>query len=99
MYNSFTSNELIVFILNQYNHYQLHHLIFHEKNLLENNSQIEIQHCCCCCLNNENQPMKTTLVSCSHFLSFINMSCEIDQDNDGNKTNLHFINLDTHLID
>jgi hypothetical protein len=85
------SNELLVFIFDQYNHYQLHHVI-----LNENNQEIEFEHCCCCYLNNENKFLKSKFISCSHFLSFINMSCEIEQENDINKTNIH---LDTHLID
>jgi len=93
---SLSSNELVVFIFDQYNHYQLHHIILNEKNFFENNQQIEVEHCCC--LNNENKSIKSKFISCSHFLSFINMSCEIEQENDINKTNLHFINLDIHLI-
>jgi len=97
MLYSLSSNELLVFIVNQYNHYQLHHIIFNEKLLFENNEQIEVEHCCCC-LNDENKPMKSKFISSSHFLSFINMSCEIEQENGINKTNLYFVDLDNHHI-
>jgi hypothetical protein len=90
------SNELLVFILDQSNHYELHHIFLNEKILFEDNEQISFEHCCC--LNNENKPLKSKLISCSHFLSFINMSCEIEQDNQINKTNLHLIDLDNHCV-
>jgi len=91
MLDCLSSNELLVFTVNQSNYYQLHHTILNEKNLFENNQEIEVEHCCC--LDNENKPLQTKFTSCSHFLSFINMSCEIEQENDINKTNIHFINL------
>jgi hypothetical protein len=94
MLHTISSNELLVFLLDEYNHYQLHHLILNEKNILENNQQIEVEHC----LDNENKPLKTRLISCSHFLSFINLSCEIEEENDSNKSNIRFINLDNHPI-
>jgi hypothetical protein len=96
MLYTFISNELLVFLVDQYNHYQLHHFILNEKNILENNQQIEIEHCYHCCLDKENKPMKTKLISCSHFLSFINLSCEIEDEE--NTSNIHFVNLDTHPI-
>ncbi|CAF0738411.1 unnamed protein product [Rotaria sordida] len=97
MLYSLSTNELLVFMLDQYHHYHLHHIILNENCLFENNEQIEIEHCSCC-LNNENKSMKNKLISCSHHLSFINMSCEIEQENKIHKTNTHFINLDNHSI-
>ena len=81
-----SSNELLVFILNQSNHYELHHIYLKEKNLFENHEEIQFEHCCC--LNNNSK-----FISCSHFLSFINISCEIEQDN---QTNIHLIDLDNN---
>ncbi|CAF0928394.1 unnamed protein product [Rotaria sp. Silwood1] len=99
MLYSLSTNELLVFMLDQYHHYYLHHIILNENEnfLFENNEQIEIEHCCCC-LNNENKSMKNKLISCSHYLSFVNMSCEIEQENTIHETNIHFVNLDNNFI-
>jgi hypothetical protein len=96
---SLNSNELLVFILDQYNHYQLHHILLNDQLLFDNDNttgQVDVEHCCC--LDNENKHIKIKLISCSHFLSFINMSCETEQENETNKTNLHLIDLDNHLV-
>ena len=68
-----------------------------DENALENNQQIEVEHCCNC-FDKDSKPMKTKLISCSHFLSFINLSCEIEDENQSNKSNIRFVNLDTHPI-
>lgn len=98
MLENFLSNDLLVFLIDSTNHYQLHHIKLNEKFSFDNtNQEIHVEHCCC--LNNENQSIKTKFISCSHFLSFINMSCEFEEENNNNnKTNIHFVTLDTHLI-
>lgn len=97
MLYSLSMNELLVFNFDQYQHYDLHHIKLNENFLCENNEQIETIHCCCC-FDDENQSVKATLISCSHALSFVNMSCEIEEENAINKTTAHLINLDNRLI-
>lgn len=97
MFNSFLTNDLVVFSLDQLNHYQLHHLLLNEQNLsMNNDQQIEVEHCCCC-LENAQGRWRSKLISCSHLLSFINMSCETEEEKDVNNDNMHFIDLDTRL--
>jgi len=90
---SFVSNELIVFCLDITSKYELHHIIVNEQNLFDDNQQIEVEHCCCYS-NEDNQRLKSQFVSCSHFLSFINMSCEIDDEYQFDQSQLQFINLE-----
>lgn len=95
----FSSSDLFVFVIDQNNYYHLHHIMFNEKDLVENNEYIEIKHCCCCYgVTEENKSMHSKLISCSHSLSFINMSCEIEQENKMNTTNMYLVNLDHYLI-
>ncbi|CAF3426388.1 unnamed protein product [Rotaria socialis] len=97
MLYSLSKNELLVFKLDQNYHYRLHHIILNEKFSLENNEQVDVEHCCCC-LNSENEALKTKFISSSHFLSFINMSCEIEEEQEENKTNMHLINVDNNIL-
>lgn len=96
MLYSFLSNEFILFFLDKSSQYQLHHIIINENNIFDNNQQIEVEHCCCYS-NEDHQRLKSQFVSCSHFLSFVNMSCEIDDDIHDDQSQLQFINLDTHF--
>ena len=94
MINSFLINDLVVFSLDQYNRYQLHHLMLNEQNLSTNHQEIDVEHCCC--LDSEKKQWRSKLISCSHLLSFINMSCEMEEEKAVNTGNMHFIDLDTH---
>ncbi|CAF0924091.1 unnamed protein product [Adineta ricciae] len=92
-----SSNEFIVFNLNQQNLYQVHHIRFNSEVSFENNDDIEVKHCCCC-YNGNNESKISKLISSSHFLSLINMSCEIEEENRITRTNLHFVDLSNHFI-
>ena len=83
----------MVFSIDQLNHYQLHHLILNEENLSTNDQQIEMEHCCC--LDSNKGRWRSKLISCSHLLSFINMSCETEEEKDVNNDDMHFIDLDS----
>lgn len=80
---SLVSPTFIVFVLNSAEEYSLHHLILHETDVRIDDErltdqEIVCEHCCCSVTTNERR--KTRLISCSQFLSLIQMTCEIDSE-------------------
>ena len=97
---SFGHEIFVVFHLNASDQYQLHHIIINEGyNVMKNDQmteQIDGEHCCCCGdvdprQDRHAQSIQIQFISCSQFLSLIQMSCEIDDETNIDTSNLHIV--------